>query len=49
MKVAHTLTVDASNVSHRTRFGIEPPATWLGLVATLVALALGTLLVYPLK
>jgi len=29
--------------------GIEPPAAWLGLVGTLVAVALGTLLVYPLK
>lgn len=27
----------------------EPPPTWLGFVATLVAVALGTLLVYPLK
>ena len=31
------------------RFGIEPPPAWLGLVATLVAVAVGTLLVYPLK
>ncbi len=29
--------------------GIEPPAAWLGIVATLAAVALGTLLVYPLK
>jgi K+-sensing histidine kinase KdpD len=29
--------------------GSEPPATWLGLVATLAAVALGTALVYPLK
>ena len=29
--------------------GNEPPPTWLGIVATLVAVALGTLLVYPLK
>ena len=27
----------------------EPPAAWLGIVATLVAVAVGTLLVYPLK
>ncbi len=27
----------------------EPPPSWLGLVATLAAVALGTLLVYPLK
>ncbi len=27
----------------------EPPPTWLGLVATLAAVAAGTLLVYPLK
>lgn len=27
----------------------EPPSTWLGLVATLVAVAAGTLVVYPLK
>ncbi len=30
-------------------FGIEPPATWLGIVATFFAVAVGTLLVYPLK
>ena len=29
--------------------GSEPPATWLGLVASLGAVATGTLLVYPLK
>jgi two-component system sensor histidine kinase KdpD len=29
--------------------GIEPPAAWLGVAATLVAVAAGTLLVYPLK
>lgn len=29
--------------------GIEPPPAWLGLVATLVAVAVGTLLVYPLN
>jgi len=29
--------------------GIEPPAVWLGLVATLAAVVAGTLLVYPLK
>lgn len=29
--------------------GIDPPALWLGIVATLAAVALGTLLVYPLK
>jgi K+-sensing histidine kinase KdpD len=29
--------------------GIEQPPAWLGLVATLVAVAVGTLLVYPLK
>jgi K+-sensing histidine kinase KdpD len=27
----------------------EPPSAWLGVVATLVGVALGTLLVYPLK
>jgi len=27
----------------------EPPATWLGLLATAVAVVVGTLLVYPLK
>jgi K+-sensing histidine kinase KdpD len=27
----------------------EPPPTWLGVVATVAAVALGTLLVYPLK
>ncbi len=31
------------------RLGIEPPSTWLGVAATLVAVAVGTLLVYPLK
>jgi K+-sensing histidine kinase KdpD len=29
--------------------GLEPPATWLGIVATLAAVGAGTLLVYPLK
>lgn len=29
--------------------GIEPPSAWLGLVAILAAVALGTLLVYLLK
>lgn len=29
--------------------GTESPPTWVGLLATLVAVALGTLLVYPLK
>lgn len=29
--------------------GIEPPSAWLGLAATSAAVALGTLLVYPLK
>jgi two-component system sensor histidine kinase KdpD len=29
--------------------GSEPPAAWLGVVATLCAVAAGTLLVYPLK
>lgn len=29
--------------------GNEPPATWLGTVATIAAVAIGTLLVYPLK
>lgn len=33
----------------RIRLGIEPPAAWLGLMATLAAVAVGTLLVYPLK
>jgi two-component system sensor histidine kinase KdpD len=27
----------------------EPPATWLGLLATIAAVAVGTLIVYPLK
>jgi hypothetical protein len=31
------------------RLGSEPPPTWLGLLAALAAVALGTLLVYPLK
>jgi K+-sensing histidine kinase KdpD len=31
------------------RLGIEPPSVWLGIGATLVAVAVGTLLVYPLK
>jgi len=29
--------------------GSEPPSIWLGLLATLAAVAIGTLLVYPLK
>lgn len=29
--------------------GIEPPAIWLGIVATIAAVAVGTLIVYPLK
>jgi two-component system sensor histidine kinase KdpD len=29
--------------------GSEPPATWLGILATLCTVAAGTLLVYPLK
>ena len=29
--------------------GLEPPAAWLGMVTTLVAVGAGTLLVYPLK
>jgi len=29
--------------------GVEPPSFWLGISATLVAVAVGTLLVYPLK
>jgi two-component system sensor histidine kinase KdpD len=29
--------------------GIEPPATWLGIVATIAAVGVGTLIVYPLK
>lgn len=29
--------------------GSEPPPTWLGVVATVAAVAVGTLLVYPLK
>jgi K+-sensing histidine kinase KdpD len=29
--------------------GVEPPSVWLGVVATLAAVATGTLLVYPLK
>jgi two-component system sensor histidine kinase KdpD len=37
----------------RRRFSLglsaEPPAAWLGLVATLAAVAVGTLVVYPLK
>lgn len=44
----HTLTA-----MHRNRFsiglGAEPPPIWLGVVATLAAVAAGTLLVYPLK
>ncbi len=31
------------------RLGIEPPPAWLGVTATLLAVAVGTLLVYPLK
>jgi two-component system sensor histidine kinase KdpD len=38
---------------HRRRFHLElsgePPPTWLGLLTTLVAVAAGTLVVYPLK
>lgn len=33
----------------RSSIGTEPPAAWLGLLATVVAVAVGTLLVYPLK
>lgn len=29
--------------------GIDPPATWLGIVATIALVAVGTLIVYPLK
>lgn len=29
--------------------GIESPATWLGIVTTITAVAAGTLIVYPLK
>ncbi len=29
--------------------GIEPPAAWLGVLATIAAVAAGTLIVYPLK
>ncbi|HVQ59911.1 MAG TPA: ATP-binding protein [Solirubrobacterales bacterium] len=29
--------------------GIEPPAAWLGIMATVAAVAVGTLIVYPLK
>lgn len=29
--------------------GNEPPAAWLGILATLAAVAIGTLLIYPLK
>ncbi|MGC1851774.1 MAG: ATP-binding protein [Solirubrobacterales bacterium] len=32
-----------------TGLGSEPPATWLGVLATLAAVAVGTVLVYPLK
>jgi K+-sensing histidine kinase KdpD len=31
------------------RLGGEPPPEWLGLLATLAAIAVGTLIVYPLK
>jgi K+-sensing histidine kinase KdpD len=31
------------------RLGAEPPPFWLGIAATLAAVAVGTLLVYPLK
>ncbi len=31
------------------RLGGEPPPPWLGLLATLLAVAVGTLIVYPLK
>jgi K+-sensing histidine kinase KdpD len=38
---------------HRRQFpiglGSEPPAAWLGIIATFAAVAVGTLLVYPLK
>ncbi len=36
---------------HRFSIGLggEPPATWLGILATLGAVALGTAIVYPLK
>lgn len=36
---------------HRLRpgLGIEPPANWLGLLATVMAVAICTLLVFPLK
>jgi K+-sensing histidine kinase KdpD len=44
----HTLTT-----MHRRRppigLGAEPPPTWLGVVATFAEVAVGTLLVYPLK
>jgi two-component system sensor histidine kinase KdpD len=33
----------------RAGLGIEPPPTWLGIVAVIAAVAMGTLLVYPLK
>ena len=48
MRVAHTL----SSMHSRRRsigLGVEPPSFWLGISATLVAVAVGTLLVYPLK
>jgi len=37
--------------SRRISFGlgVEPPPTWLGLLVTLLAVAIATLLVYPLK
>jgi two-component system sensor histidine kinase KdpD len=38
-------------LSRRFRLGLsgDPPASWLGLLATLAAVAAGTLVVYPLK
>lgn len=33
----------------RIRLESEPPATWIGILVTLAAVAAGTLLVYPLK
>jgi K+-sensing histidine kinase KdpD len=34
---------------HQLPIGLEPPATWLGIVVTLGAVGVGTLVVYPLK
>lgn len=42
----HTLTL--MRLRHLS-LGIEPPAAWLGVVATIAAVAAGTLIVYPLK